>query len=120
MFPRNLEYIASKNLESRQWKTKHRVYGEQRRFLGNYETVLGKEGALQKVTDKDFEGCLVSGPFAEADLKAKYPKVLLNSLGVPKISQSRTSELWSAKLKGAPPKRLVYRCSRQDRVFRTH
>ena len=49
-------------------KTKQRVYGEQRSFLGNYKTILGKAEALQKVIDKDLEEGLVSGPFALAEL----------------------------------------------------
>ena len=62
-------------------KTKRRVYDEQRRFLGNYKTVLGKGDAAQKAIGKDLDGCLASGPFAESELRDKYHKVLLNSLG---------------------------------------
>ena len=60
---------------------KQRVYDEQRLFLGNYKTAPCKEEDLQKVIDKDSEEGLVSGPFAEAELRAKYPQVLLNSSG---------------------------------------
>ena len=88
-------------------KTKRRVYGEHRRFEDNYKTVLGKEDALQKGIGKELEGCQVSGPSAESELKAKNPKVLLNSSGAEsKISQSRASELWSTQPKGAPRKRF--------------
>ena len=45
------------------WKKKQRFYEDQRNFLGNYKTVLGKEEALQKVTGKDLEEGRVSGPF---------------------------------------------------------
>ena len=62
-------------------KTKHRVYDEQRRFLVNYETVLGKEEALQKAIGEDLGAGLASGPFAESELRAKYHKVLLISIG---------------------------------------
>ena len=49
--------------------------------LGNYKTALGKEGDFGKVIDKDSAGGLVSGPFAESELRANYHQVLLNSLG---------------------------------------
>ena len=88
-FLQNLENSATVGYEtdlgnsprSPPWETKQRVYDEQRRFLGNYKTVLGKEAALQKATDKDLEEGLVSGRFAWSELKEKYHKVLLNSLG---------------------------------------
>ena len=66
---------------SHRWQRKHRVYDEQREFLGNYKTVLGKEEALQKVIGEELGEGLVSVPFAESELRAKYPRVLLNSLG---------------------------------------
>ena len=73
-------------------KTTQRVYDDRRNFLGNYKTVLGKEEALQRVIGKDLEEGLVSGPFSLEQLLAKYPKVLLNSLGAgkSKISQNQT------------------------------
>ena len=41
-------------------EAKQRVYGEQRSFLVNYKTVIGKEEALQKVIGEDSEEGLVS------------------------------------------------------------
>ena len=62
-------------------KTKQRVCDEQREFLGNYKTVVGKEEALQKAIWQDSEEGPVSGPFSESELRAKYHRVLLNSSG---------------------------------------
>ena len=51
-------------------------------MLPNYKTVLGKEEALQNVIDGEIEEGLANGPFFSlAELNAKYPNVLLNSLG---------------------------------------
>ena len=49
-------------------KTKQRVYGEQRLFLGNYETVLVKEESLRIAIGEYLDGGLVSAPFAESAL----------------------------------------------------
>ena len=49
--------------------------------LGNYKTVIGKEEDLQKLIDGDLEGCRVSGPCPESELRAKYRKLPINSLG---------------------------------------
>ena len=89
-------------------ETKQRVYDEHRSSPGSYKTVFGKADALQKVIGKDSEEGLVSGPFAESELRGKYHKVLLNSSGrKSKISQNRTSELWSTQPNGEPTKRFV-------------
>ena len=44
------------------WGTKQRDYGEERAFLGNYETVIGKEEALQKSIGGDLREAVVSAP----------------------------------------------------------
>ena len=55
-------------------KTKQRIYDDQRSFLCNYKTTLGKEEELQNFIGEDLEEGLVSGPFSLAELNAKYPK----------------------------------------------
>ena len=51
---------------------------------------------------------LVSGPSAESELRGKYPKVPLNSLGSEiKTLQNRTSEHWPTQPKGADQKILL-------------
>ena len=47
--------------------------------LGNYKTVLGKEEASRKVISKGLEDGLLSGHFPESYMRAKYPRVVLNS-----------------------------------------
>ena len=56
--------------------TKRRVYDEARDFLCNYKTVIGKEDALQRANCDDIKEGLLSGPFAESGIMAKYPKAL--------------------------------------------
>ena len=46
-----------------------------------------KRETLQKAIDKDSDGGLVSGPFTEPELRGKYNKVLLNSLGADQRSR---------------------------------
>ena len=60
---------------------KRRAYDEQRQFLFTYNAFLGKSGAFQKAIEDDLEEVSVYGPFSESELRAKYTKCLLNSLG---------------------------------------
>ena len=68
-FLQNLENGAAIGYETDLWnfpevftgKTKRRVYDEQRRFQGNYKTVLGKEESLQKAICEDSDEGLFFG-----------------------------------------------------------
>ena len=54
--------------------TKRRVYDAEREFLGNYQTSIVKEEALQNAIDGDLKEGLVSAPCDESGIRAKFPK----------------------------------------------
>ena len=88
-------------------------------FLGNYKTVLGKAAALQKAIDKDLAEGLVSGPFPESEVLAKYHRVLLNSLGaeIEDLAKPDVGTLVDAT-QGGPTNTSVWQCNPQDLVLR--
>ena len=78
--------------------------------------------ALQKAIDEGSDEGLVSGHFAESELRTKYPQVLLNSLGVeiedltkPDVRTLVDATQWGG---GAPTNIFFLQCIQQDRVLR--
>ena len=62
-------------------QTKRRGYDDERDFLCNYKTVVGKEQTLQYGIDAKLKEGILAVPFYESELRVKFQKSLLNSLG---------------------------------------